>query len=649
MKLLRYALPLMLAPVACGDSAAPDPLRFQTAPALPSGVRAQPYDQTVRAAGGVTPYRFELDSGALPAGLGLEAASGRLHGTPEASGTFAFALRVRDSAESQAVQDFSLVVAPPPLVLTSTALPSGKVGVAYAFELEASGGEPPVGFRVSDGALPEGLALSADGALAGTPSAPGVFELELSAFDATQEARKTFLLTIARNDPMLAPDPPPRARAGEPYTHELQVSSGVPPYTFELIAGALPAGLSLSAGGRLFGSPTQVGAFEFGVRVRDVGGRQDEKSYTLVVIEALTVVTSSPPQLIVGRPISFQFEATGGEPPYTWQFASGGLPLGLSLDASGLLTGTPVQTQEVVGGLRVSDAEGFQKLALFTFRVSDRYVYELQPELPIPAVCTGTTVSYNTVELEVPDSVQIAELDVTVNLTYLDAAEPLQNELESLKLVLYAPDGRRSVLCGNGAGIRGSTGCDETFRTGFVQATFDEQRAPNVPMSVFEGMNAQGTWRLVAVVVRPTQAAGACRIEGTIHAFALSIRPDFSPEPYVIIDGFTYNNLLIEPWLRIRGGGLAENSLDLVATIYDVGPNGLREGGRGDDVPRPAPLSWSAPNGCPLADLTADGHVEASSSQQAGSCDLVASGGGFVVDTRLHVLPPDWNPLVRQF
>lgn len=649
MKLARLCASLLPVFAAAGcDSSTTEELRFQTT-TLPPGVVGQAYDQTITARGGVLPYRLELASGALPAGLELAADSGKLSGTPSVTGTFNFGVRVRDAAESEALQDFSLRIEPPPLLITTSSLPAGKVGLSYQASLETTGGEAPIGFALETGTLPTGLSLSAAGALGGTPDESGVFELGFRAFDETQEAKKTFLLTIEANNPMLGAEALTDARVGEPYVHQFEVTGGVAPHTFEFIAGALPAGLSLSSTGRVFGAPTETGRFEFGVRVRDNGARQDERSYALVVIEALTVVTTSPPQLIVGRPVSFQFEAQGGVPPYVWQFASGGLPLGVSIDADGLLSGTPVQTGEVVGGLRVTDAEGFQKLAIFTFRVSDRYVYEAQPELAIPATCTGTTVSYNAVELEVPDSVQVAELDVTVNLTFLDAAEPLQRELRTLKLVLYAPDGRRSVLCGNGAGIRGSTGCDETFRTGFLQATFDEQRAPNVPMSVFDGINAQGTWRLVAVVVGPNRVNGNCRVEGTIHSFGLSIRPDFSPDPYVIIDGFTYSNLIIEPWIRIRGGGLPETSLDLVATIYDVGDNGLREGGRGDDVARPAPLSWSAPNGCPLADITAEGHVEASASQDTGSCDLVASGGGFVVGTRLLVIPPDWNPRVRQF
>lgn len=649
MKLSRLSPCLLAALIACGDSTpGPEPLEIRTT-SLPAGMRQVAYDQGIDVRGGTPPYTFALASGVLPAGLELAASTGRIAGLPSASGSFEFSVRVTDGVATAVSASFTLVIDAPPIVVETATLADGKVGIPYDVSLSASGGEPPIAFELASGALPAGLSLSAAGRIFGTPDASGVFELDVRAFDAVREAEKTFLLTIEANDPMLAADPLPGGRVGEPYAHDLAVSGGVPPYTFELMAGTLPSGLSISGAGRLFGSPTETGTFSFGVRVRDSGARQDERSYDIEVIEALTVVTTSPPQLIVGQPVSFQFEARGGVPPYEWRFASGRLPMGLTIESTGLLTGTPITTSEDVAGLRVTDAEGFEKLAIFTFRVSDRLVYDSQPELQIPAVCTGTTVSYNAVELEITESMQIAELDVTVDISFLDAAEARPRELRTLKLILYAPDGRRAVLCGNGAGVRGSTGCDESFQNGFLQTTFDEQRIPNVPMRVFNGMNAQGTWRLVAVVVRPTEVGGTCRVDGTIHSFGISIRPDFDPSPYVIVSGFTYNNLFIDPWIRLFGGGIPENAIDLVATIYDVGVNGIREGGQGDDVARPAPLTWSAPNGCTLADITADGHIEASAAQRAGTCDLVASGGGFVVNTEVHVLPPDWNPRVRQY
>jgi hypothetical protein len=55
----------------------------------------------------------------------------------------------------------------------------------------------------------------------------------------------------------------------------------------------------------------------------------------------LSVSTSSLPQGQAGATYSATLAATGGTPPYHWALASGTLPAGLTLAASGTITGTP--------------------------------------------------------------------------------------------------------------------------------------------------------------------------------------------------------------------------------------------------------------------------------------------------------------------
>jgi hypothetical protein len=58
------------------------------------------------------------------------------------------------------------------------------------------------------------------------------------------------------------------AYVGEPFDGALRPTGGLRPYRFELVDGELPPGMSLS-GGRLVGTPTEVGRFAFTVQVRD--------------------------------------------------------------------------------------------------------------------------------------------------------------------------------------------------------------------------------------------------------------------------------------------------------------------------------------------------------------------------------------------
>ena len=73
----------------------------------------------------------------------------------------------------------------PPVVIAISPedVPDGEVGQAYTQALTASGGTAPHTFAVTGGTLPPGLALSAQGALSGTPSAAGDLSFTVTATD----------------------------------------------------------------------------------------------------------------------------------------------------------------------------------------------------------------------------------------------------------------------------------------------------------------------------------------------------------------------------------------------------------------------------------------------------------------------------------
>ncbi|HTO45284.1 MAG TPA: putative Ig domain-containing protein [Burkholderiales bacterium] len=79
------------------------------------------------------------------------------------------------------------------------------------------------------------------------------------------------------------------------------------------------------------------------VQVTDATGATSTQVVTLTVNPAPLAITSPAtlPAAQVGVPYSFTLTATGGTPPYAWSLASGSLPAGLSLSASGLISGTP--------------------------------------------------------------------------------------------------------------------------------------------------------------------------------------------------------------------------------------------------------------------------------------------------------------------
>lgn len=83
----------------------------------------------------------------------------------------------------------------PGLEIITTALLDGKVKRGYSATLQAS---RPATWRVSAGALPPGLSLTAAGRITGTPRTAGAWHSEIAADDPSGSATRVFLLTVRK-------------------------------------------------------------------------------------------------------------------------------------------------------------------------------------------------------------------------------------------------------------------------------------------------------------------------------------------------------------------------------------------------------------------------------------------------------------------
>ncbi|HEY5999341.1 MAG TPA: S8 family serine peptidase [bacterium] len=77
-----------------------------------------------------------------------------------------------------------------------------------------------------------------------------------------------------------------------------------------------------------------------------------------VTTPLLTIATSALPDPAVGRPYSVVLGAQGGIPPYTWSLVSGALPPGLSLAASGVISGSAENAGKYPVRLALADSVG---------------------------------------------------------------------------------------------------------------------------------------------------------------------------------------------------------------------------------------------------------------------------------------------------
>ena len=79
----------------------------------------------------------------------------------------------------------------PQLVITTTSLPAGTVGLPYSATMQATGGIPPLTWCVLEaggtcdtgtGTLPAGLTMNTSGVISGTPTGPAgksVFQVQV--------------------------------------------------------------------------------------------------------------------------------------------------------------------------------------------------------------------------------------------------------------------------------------------------------------------------------------------------------------------------------------------------------------------------------------------------------------------------------------
>lgn len=256
---------------------------------LPSAAWGSNYNATFTASGGIGPYTYTVETGALPSGMSLSS-SGTLSGTPTAAGTSNFSVRATDSNGQFVVQNYGVTITPPVITITPATVPAGNVGSAYNSTFTASGGTGPYTFTISAGSLPAGVSLNPAGTLSGTPTQSGSFNFVVRTTD-NFGFTGVQPYTLSVNAPSIDITPPTLGAAtlGTAYSSTLSASGGIGPYSFTITAGALPAGMTLSSSGTLSGTPTAVGTFNLTVTATDNLNFTGARAYSLTVNQAAPV------------------------------------------------------------------------------------------------------------------------------------------------------------------------------------------------------------------------------------------------------------------------------------------------------------------------------------------------------------------------
>ncbi len=234
------------------------------------------------------------------------------------------------------------------------------------------------GANVASGpTLAAGFAYSGQGNFTRGPESTGT-----GGFWSSQgvQANSSFAVGVQGSDAaaaqlVISQSAPPGGQATIAYSQQLTNTGGTQPFSWSVISGSLPPGLTLSSGGLLSGTPAASGTYSFTVQVVDssISPMTATQAYQMTIAAApvyppLTISgDSSLGDVAVGAAVGQSFFAAGGKPPYNWSSTS--LPAGLSLSSAGALSGNASQPGNFTFMVQVSDAQGLSSSLSATLAV----------------------------------------------------------------------------------------------------------------------------------------------------------------------------------------------------------------------------------------------------------------------------------------
>ncbi|MBR0150869.1 MAG: putative Ig domain-containing protein, partial [Synergistaceae bacterium] len=337
---------------------------------LDGGKKGREYHAELIASGSA-PIYWKLSGGMLPKGLELSS-SGVISGVPEEEGEFSFNAEASNTAGSRS-QSFKLKIggSEVPDITTNTELPTVSRRQKYSVKLSAEGAG--VSWLLKDGAIPDGLSFVESGEITGIPSKAGEYSFTIKAVNSAGEDTRTFTLKVTQTT--VKGDIPATTARKATFTGTPKASGGASPYVWSVTAGKLPDGLKLNTStGKITGSTSKAGTFNFTVKAKDKNGAAGTKAYTVKVTQTAVKgdipTTTTRKATFTGTP-----KASGGASPYVWSVSAGKLPDGLKLNTStGKITGSASKAGTFNFTVKAKDKNGAAGTKSYTVKVTQTTV-----------------------------------------------------------------------------------------------------------------------------------------------------------------------------------------------------------------------------------------------------------------------------------
>jgi hypothetical protein len=236
------------------------------------------------------------------------------------------------------------VTPPPPTFSQGPSLEKYSIG-DVEIPLTATGGSGSYTWSVVAGTPPPGISLrtdppvwfpaSASAGLIGIATTPGTYTFTLAVMSEGSTATQSATVQIASlcvQDLYSLPD----AFIGVSYSYALSAQNQAGPVTWTA-TGGLPPGMSLSSAGTLTGTPAAAGSYSISFSLSD-GVSTVYRSINLNVYGVSVTTPGILPNATQNAPYSATVQAAGGSGSYT--FAASGLPAGLAMSPTGVISGT---------------------------------------------------------------------------------------------------------------------------------------------------------------------------------------------------------------------------------------------------------------------------------------------------------------------
>ena len=282
-------------------------------------------------------------SSTLPAGIVLNP-DGSFSGSPTtATSALTITATLHDGFLRTSSVSFTWTVLGP----VTAAAPSAQtstVGTAISpLTLSASGGTgAPYTWTDPGTTLPPGLTLatvSNQGKITGTPTRAGTYAVKVTVKDSGGHSTIVSWTWTVGYAPLVATNPgTTTSTKGAAATLPLTAVGGSGTVTWS--SSALPAGLTLAPSGLISGTPTAVGSTSVTVTPTDTPANAVAvQTFTWSIVPAPSVTAPAAQTTTLGGAVSLQLTTSCPNAPCSYALTNG--PNGLSISASGLVTGNP--------------------------------------------------------------------------------------------------------------------------------------------------------------------------------------------------------------------------------------------------------------------------------------------------------------------